>query len=308
MPIESIAITDREQWLKLRLNDVTASAAGALLGEHEYLTGYGLWLEKAGKSPSDGEMTEAQERGIELEPIALRRLRKQQPTWNVWNPGVYLRDTDARVGATPDAFVQDPERGLGVVQFKSVQPYMFRKKWRTEEGGVEPPLWIAVQAMLEAHLARAQWAAVGALVISYGIELHMVDVPIKPGVIRRIYQETEKFWQLVASGETPSLDYARDADLIAQVYDKDDGSEIDLTGDNELPEVFDQLLEAREDKANAAAKEKTARAELLSKIGNASLARLADGRLISAKSQRRAGYVVKATEFRAIRIAKENRT
>ena len=333
--IETFPIELREAWLSLRQSDITASIAGALLGCHEYVTAYGVWMDKTGRLPRDEEMTEAQERGTELEPIALKRLKSGQyiyykdaedgtqikidytlrgedgkklhhpPKWNIWNPQVYLRDTEARVGATPDAFVDDPECGRGVIQFKSVHPSPFHHRWRNEAGIIQPPLWIVVQAIIEAHLAKAQWAAVGALVISYGIELHIVDVPIHAGVIERVYEETRKFWRLVESNATPPPDFLRDAALIAQLFAKDDGTEVDLTSDNELPAVFDSLLEARAAKQHAEVDEKKAKAAILDKLGTASFARLADGRRISAKMQHRQGYLVKPTDFRTIRLATE---
>ena len=38
MSIETLEPTDREHWLALRREDVTASAVGALLGAHPYIS------------------------------------------------------------------------------------------------------------------------------------------------------------------------------------------------------------------------------------------------------------------------------
>ena len=71
---------------------------------------------------------------------------------------------------TPDLFVECPERGRGIVQIKSVEGSIFRKKWRDPETNeIAPPLWIAVQGIVEAHLDGAQWAAVAPLVVGFGM-------------------------------------------------------------------------------------------------------------------------------------------
>jgi len=110
--IERIPIESREQWLSLRRQDVTASAAGALLGLHPYISAWSLWAEKTGLVSSDAPMNAAMERGLELEPIAIKRLQKLHPDWNITQPAAYYRDPEARLGATPDCLATDPERGL----------------------------------------------------------------------------------------------------------------------------------------------------------------------------------------------------
>jgi len=297
-----IPIADRESWLAMRKQDVTASGAAALLGVHPFVTAYGLWAEKTGAIAQDGEMTEAMERGIELEPLAVRRLAKVRPTWLVEQPNAYYRDPKARLGATPDAFASDPERpGFGVVQIKSVEPRKFRKDWRNEDGEIEPPLWIVVQAIIEAHLTGAQWAAVAALVISYGIELHVVEVPLHAGIIERIRAETEAFWRMVEDGHTPDPDYKRDGTLLSRIYAEASGPEIDLSADNEIPSLL-----AERERISAVTSENRRRSDeikaaLLHKIGPAQSARVAGG-IITAKTVNRKGYTVEPSSYRDIRF------
>lgn len=303
--VERIPITDRESWLAMRRQDVTASSAGALLGCHEYITAYALWAEKTGQVAVDGEMTEAMERGIELEPLALRRLAKQRADWKVWNPQVYLREPEHRLGATPDAFVECPERGFGVVQIKSVEPMVFRRKWRADDGSIEPPLWIALQAMIESELAGAKWAAVAALVISHGIELHVVEVPLdaRDRLVGRIRQEIRSFWQMIADGYRPDPDWKRDGRLIEALYTPD-GETVDLSDDNALPALCDEKDRLASEKSATDRRLKEIKAEMLAKLNGASAARIADGRMITAKEVHRKGYEVGPTRYVDVRIRK----
>lgn len=304
MTIEKIAITDREQWLKLREQDVTASTAGALLGVHPYATAYGLYLLKKKLIVEDPEETAPMRRGRLLEPIAVQMLREDRPGWAIHEHpvGFYYRDPATRVGATPDVLAMNEQGELGVVQIKSVEPSIFRRDWKAEDGSIEPPLWIVVQAIIEASLTETKWAAVAPMVISFGIDMPIIPIPIHAGIIDRIKGEVAQFWQRVDEGRQYDPDYARDGSLISRLYPEDNGSEIDLSSDNELPSAVDGLVTARADKKDAETREKICKTTIAEKMGAAAFARIADGRRISNKTTRRAGYEVKPTEFRVLKV------
>lgn len=303
--IEQIAITDREQWLSLRHADVTASVAGALLGVHAYTTAYGLFLLKSGQITEDPEETPAMRRGRLLEPVAAQILREEHPDWDIQHPaGFYYRDPATRIGATPDIFAVNERGEPGVVQVKSVEPGVFRREWKQDDGTVEPPLWIVVQAIIEASLTKATWAAVAPMVVGFGLEMPLIPIPVHVGIMKRIEAEVAGFWQRIAEGRNYDPDYARDGALIAKLYPQDNGAEIDLSGDNEMPGFVDALINARTEKKMCEDDEKQAKAAIAAKMGEASIALLADGRRISNKNQTRSGYFVSDSSFRVIRVLK----
>jgi hypothetical protein len=306
MTVDRIAIESREQWLSCRSQDVTASIAGALLGVHPYSTAYGLYLLKKGLITEDPEETGPMRRGRLLEPVAVQMLREDRPDWTIHDHpvGYYYRDSVARIGATPDVLATDADGKIGIVQVKSVEPSVFRRDWKNEDGSVEPPLWIVVQGIIEAHLAGAEWAAVAPMVIGFGVEMPIIPIPIHAGILDRIKAEVSTFWQRIDEGRNYDPDYARDGSLIAKLYPQDNGVEIDLSADNEAPMFVDQLETARAMKKIAETDEKAAKTALASKMGDASIARLSDGRRISHKTTNREGYVVAPTSFRTLRILK----
>jgi len=314
MAIEKIAIINEAQWQALRQQDVTASVAGALLGVHEYTTAYGLWANKTGAlaQEPDGPAISGDdaaysvsdlERGRLLEPVVLELIRRAKPMWRMDRANAYYRDPDARLGATPDAFAVDPERaGFGVIQVKTVSEHAYRRKWRDPDTReVELPLWIGVQAAVEAHLTGASWAAVAAMVVDHKLTLHVIGIPLQPALIERVRVEAARFWALVESGETPPVDYGRDASALLRVHAQDDGSEIDLTGDNRLAELITERAERSARKSADDEALKAINAEIIHKLGNAATARCGDA-LITAKTMRRKEYVVKASAYRTIRI------
>ena len=315
MTIERIPITDRAQWLALRQRDVTASAAAGLLGTSKYMTPLRLFALKTGQIEEDAADDKIDDNSIELSPLgrglALEEvgadlLRRLKPSWIVKRNTEYFRDPALRIGATPDLLVNDPDRGPGLVQQKSVASMMFDKQWKGEDGEIVPPLEYFVQTIVEAHMAGAQWAAIGALVVSYGVKFQLVPVEIHAGVWSRVQREVEAFWRRVAMNNPPDPDFNMDGALIASLYaDADDDLGIDL-GDN--PRVFELLderekLKMRETDGDRASKlRKPIDAELIHILGNAATGRLADGRIITAKTTRRAGYTVQPTSFRTVRI------
>lgn len=299
--VQRIAIENREQWMGLRGQDITASVAGALFQEHQYATRYGLYLEKAGLAPPQEEVTPTvTEDSIVLPPIlrgtlfektAIEMVRLLKPDWNVFAANnAYYRMPAARIGATPDVFATRPDLpGLGIIQVKTTDGLIFRKKWVNEDGEVEIPAWIAIQAIVEAKLTGASWACVALMIGGINTELKLFDIPIHDGVWGRLVEEVGGFWRRVAEQDPPEPDYARDGDLVRSTFDGDESLEVDWSADNRVPAILDERAELKVvEKAGADAekKRKALEVELLVKLGNAAAGRAADGRVVRVKTIR----------------------
>jgi len=123
--------------------------------------------------------------------------------------------------------------------------------------------------------------------------------------MKRIRAEVAEFWRRVEANEPYPVDFARDGAIIAGLFADDDGATIDLSGSARIAEIVAQreLLKAREaDGAEAAKARKPIDAEIIYLLGNATRGRLADGRLIEAKTIRRGAYEVKPSSYRTVRI------
>ena len=240
MSIQHFAIKNRGQWLDLRKQDVTASVVGALLGVHEWATPYSIWAEKTGRLPERREETPAQRRGRILQGVAFEILAEERPEWRIERGTRYYREPETRLGATPDLLVKHG-RKRGIVQVKTVEASVFRSKWVSQDGEIDVPLWIAVQAIVEATLTGSDFAYVAALVVGHGVDLHVEEVPIHSGIMDRVRAEVAEFWRMVEAGEEPSPDYRRDAETLSSVYRESHGTEIDLSDDL----LFRALVERR---------------------------------------------------------------
>lgn len=302
--IETWPVTDRAAWLERRQKDVTASAIGALLGTHDYLTPYALFALKSGLVTEDPEETPAMVRGRLLEPVAIELLRELHPAWTITTPHAYWRDSAMRIGGTPDSLAKNPRRkGFGVLQIKSVEPSIFRRKWRTEDGTIEPPTWIAIQALVEAHLTGASWAAVAAMRVGFGLDIDVIDIPLHSGLIARIETEVAAFWRSVESGQPPDPDLHRDAALIEKLY-RPNGKTIDLTADNLAMELADERERLSAEQKGGKERLSEIKSELLLKLNGASAGRLADGRLIAVSKVNVKEHMVSASVQTRLTIKK----
>jgi len=242
----------------------------------------------------------------ELKKTNEQMLKEERAEWevtpNTIPGGVYFQDTELRLAATPDALVVS-DRGRGVAQVKSVEARTFADKWQRDDE-VQPPIWIAIQVLVEAFLTGADWACVVALVVDHGIRIEVVDVPLHAPIIARIKAAAADFWRMVDEGREPPADYGRDADVIEQLFAKPEEIEIDLTGDNELPEAVAEYQTLGKSLAEIGELRKARRAQILHKLGNADSALIATGR-ITAKSVKRKAYAVPESSYRSIKFREQ---
>jgi hypothetical protein len=309
MSIERRAIENREAWLDWRRGDITASVGAALFGAdiHPHTSAFQQWAYHSGLWKPEPINPKLARRGHYVEKIAPDLVREERPNWNVGPNEFYYCDPDERIGATPDLEAWRPDiEGKGNVQVKSVGVTAFRR-WRDRDTGeTELPLWIGIQANIEAGFMDATWAAVAAITIGdHGLDIEIIDVPVRPEVMAAFRRHAAEFWRRVEAKEPYEIDWGLDVAAILQIYSDDDGSIIDLSSNGRIGGLIDvrERLKIREADGNAAAKERRPiDAEIISILGNAAKGRLLDGRLIEAKTVRRKGYVVEPSSYRAVKV------
>jgi predicted phage-related endonuclease len=299
----SIVVTpyqdDDPAWHALRAPNIGASEVAALLGAHDFMTAFGLWARKTGRlepQPDDAAM----EAGRDLEPVVLTKLRRLVPQWDIVQPRQYYCDPELRLGASPDLFATRPDGARGVIEIKTAAAEIWEQKWQGPDGP-RPPDGYVIQVVVQRMLTGASWGAVACLVIGHGLRLHVMDVPIEPALEERVRHEVRAFWRLVDQDTPPDPDYGRDAEAIRRIWRQSDDVEIDLRGDNKLPDLI-LRREAQQAVRLAADKElKTIDAELLHKLGPAERARYAGG-VITAKTVHKAAHPVRASTYRLLRV------
>lgn len=313
MTIERIAIDpakDRATWLALRQQDITASDVAAICGEGMFGSATKVWAEKLGKVGPQ-EMTEAMKRGLWGEAAVFEAIGWEYPEWEVRRAKIYLRDAAARLGATPDGAAIIPGLdGVTIIQTKVIARPVFNAYWLSdpddEYSQVVAPLGYQLQTLTEAMLADAARAMIVALVVdTFKWELKVIPLDRNVAAEAVIRERVASFCKnYLDTGVQPPIDPDRDEQIVKLLFPQDNGIEIDLSHDNEIPGFVDLLESARALKKEGEGHEKIAKTAIAGKLGDAAIGRLADGRRISHKTQHRAGYTVEPTSFRMMRILK----
>lgn len=295
--IERHPITSRDQWLAWRTQDLTASDIAAAAGLDPYKTALKLYAEKTGLLMPDGD-NKMMRRGRWLEPAVVEALHDEHPDWRIIRPRVYLRDTERRLGATPDALAVIDDSGLVNVQCKVVSRPAYERDW--SDG---PPLGYQLQTLTEGLLLDAARSIIAALVIdTYSAELYLHAVPRHAKAEERVQALAAQFWLNVATGHRPKADFARDAETVAALFPTSVAEPaLDLSGDNALPGLLEERVGLKGSADKFMQRLLEIDVEIKDKMGSAEIATLPGWR-ISWKTHAREQYTVAASTYRALRI------
>lgn len=175
------------EWLAARMNYLTASDVGAVLGENEYATRDQVRMEKAGLAePFQG--SERTDLSLLLEPWIAERARDKWG-WNLIPHGKLIVDRECpRLAATPDYHMDTPWGWCNVqIKVTSVKPYEEVKKY-----GGKPPLMYQLQT--QAEMACLGYANTSLLVMHLmPLCLRAYHIPRHSQVIARIRAEAVRF-------------------------------------------------------------------------------------------------------------------
>jgi predicted phage-related endonuclease len=306
MTIERIPLPRGGGFPLERGQDVPASVIGGLFDLHPYWPLAKLYAKHRGLDVDDTDPASSViRRGNDLEPLIAHEVRKlhRKDKWKIIKNKDYFRDPDAHIGATPDYFIENDARGLGVLQCKSVGSWRFRHDWTTDN----PPFWIALQVATELMLTGARWGLIAVRVSGdYAWDFYEYEIPHHDGAQRRIREAAADFWTAVRECRQPQLNYERDGALINALYpNATPGSVIDLRLDNRVPELLDIIRQAKADAKEAKGKCEKAENEIKDKMGDAEIA-IVPGWRVSWKTISKREHLVKATSYRDFRVRRES--
>lgn len=305
---ERVPITSTDDWLAERLRWINASEVPIVCGESFYGSAAELYAEKKGRRPPliDNAIFR---RGRWGEAAVFQALAEERPEWNIQRARVHVRDIERRIACTPDGFAAAPDRdGIGIVQAKVISRSVFRQKWLDDaddfDGAATPPSAYMLQTLTEMLLNDCAWGALAVLINGeFDWTLRLFEVERNDAIEERILDRCAAFWrEHLDPGIMPPFEPQRDAALLRVLYPKDDGTEIDLTTDNRALMLVDEWIEVGAARKRLEKSEKITKTELQGKIGEATYARLADGRRLSWKHQHRKAHAVAASDFRVLRL------
>lgn len=315
-----VRIGSRETWLADRQETIGASEVPSLFGV-AYLSAFQLFMIKDRRYQpdfpeviieDDGMILPPSEIGLWLEAPVIDLVKRRWPEWHIQpNPvpgGLHFVHNIHRASATPDGFIYaENEDGPGVIQVKTVSDTVYDKEWLVDHV-LTPPVSVIIQTMMDAALSGCAWgyAAVWSRG-QFGGRLKRCRVDVDHKLVAKAFRLIDDFWARVARDEPYDPDFGKDGAVIAALYADDSEPPIDLTG--ERATRIATVLEQRETEktieaaANSAKKRRDAiDNEIRFMLGNASAARLPDGRFVTAKTIRRGAYSVEPTSYRPVKV------
>lgn len=264
-----------------RASVVGASEVAALFGCSPWLTHYELWMRKAGRIPVEAfnprgpDGTPVNSRihwGVKLEKLIIEEACERWGYEPLETP--QRVDNGAGLGGHPDRLVWCPVRKCRVTLEVKTVDWLERKKW-----GDEPPLHYLLQPNTYAGLLQTPFADVIVMVLGGGTDLQRFQNEFRP----KLYAETEArvaaFWQSIRANKPPKPEYARDRDVIGDVYASVGDTVVDMRFDNRMPELAAAYLAACEQEKAGREAKRAAEAEILHKLGDNTVALLDDFRV-----------------------------
>ena len=263
---------------------ITASRIAALWDLNPYLSREqladimrGTTTDGTGSIPDSPAMR----RGRILEPAVAAALEEERPEWKpLVKATTYHRLPDLRLGASPDYFVGDDG------SFKTVSAQHLRLARQTSDCHT-----------LQTH-RDAQPGSSGLPRMPRRqpvLPLYFYDAPPRRSGAAHI-DAVAAWWRAWDRGDVAGP--AASAELEAEL---DDGSYVDLSGDNELSSLLPERAELRATTSAAERRLKDIDATIKSRLGAASTAWL-PGWAISFKAQQRKEFVVPAATIRVLRV------
>ena len=308
--LERVPITSTDDWLGWRPNYINASEVAIVCGEAGYGSQAELYADKKGLRPPVVDSAIFR-RGRWGEAAVFQALAEERPEWQVQRARIHVRDTERRLACTPDGFAIAPDRdGIGIVQAKVISRSMFRDRWLDSpddsvvDGGATALPAYMLQTLTEMMLNDCRWGVLAVLINGeFDWALRLFNVERNEVIENRILDRSAVFWRdHLDPGIMPAFEPQRDAELVRLLYPRDNGTEIDLTGDNRALALVDEWIEVSAARKRMEKSEKAIKTELQGKIGEATFGRLADGRRLSWKHQHRKAYPVEASDFRVLRL------
>jgi putative phage-type endonuclease len=269
---DPISVQSDAEWHALRATHVGGSEVAALFGEHANITRLELWHRKTGGlAPDDLSDNERVFWGTILEPAIVEGIKALRPgpladckaDDIAWAKGLYYKHPRVKgMGASPDCLVDHPTKGLGCIQIKCADSFVFRS-W--EDG--EPPLSYVLQNQHEMACADAAWGMVVVLVGGNRLEHFVMER--HAGTVSHLETAVAEFWRSVESKQAPQPVFPDDNGTIRALLANADGKPVDLTGVKEVETLCREYLSLGPQISRLIDQKDTAKAKLLLHLGDA---------------------------------------
>lgn len=260
-----------EGWLEERRKGIGGSDAAAACGVSQWNTRLGLFMDKTGQAP-DKEETQRMYWGKRLEGIVAEEYAKRTGH-TVDQVNAILRSrAHPFMLANPDRAVLDDNRGLGILECKTVDRYA-AKEWG-EDGSDQVPKEYLIQCQHYLAVTGLPWADLAVLI--GGNEFRIYTLPRSEDLITNLVDLEAEFWGMVKMNQAPEPDcnHPTTRELLKKLYPNTNGEVLDLA---DLAADHEHLREAKAQLKELEGVERFHTNRIMAAMGEAAVGLLPDG-------------------------------
>lgn len=287
------APTSRETWLAERRKRLGATDVSAILGLNPYKTAYEVWLDKRNMlEPWNGNA--ATSLGLMLEPAILDEAERR---WGKIERQMVVHDLNSPIAATLDGWLVESAQVVEVKTAGLTHEFAQLGHWG-EELTDEIPEWYLVQMQTQLFCTEAEMGRMLALIGGRGlVEYH---VYFDAEVATEIRHSCTDWWERhIVKGKEPPKDVLPSIEVLKRIRRQPNS----ITKFKEpMQELVESWVATREEASFVGKQADALKARLIAELGPYEAAKLPDGRMLTYVETKRAGYEVKPTTFRTLRL------
>lgn len=290
----------REEWLVQRKKGIGGSDVAAILGMSDYSTPTDIYNEKVSEEVHEIS-NKYTKYGLLLEPAIAEdyEMETGNKVRNDFKIRIHPEHSCLRVNLDRVIYPVSSyhRQGTGILECKSTQKRVF-DTWVDEYTGTQAlPLYIYCQVMHELSVTGYEWADVAVLLLDLR-EIRIITIERDDNYIQRQNKALADWWnKYVVTKTPPPPTTVKEIELIEPEL----GKTIEATGD--IAETYAQLRNKDELSKDLDKEIKTLKEKLKLYIGDAEILTLEGDKIAIYKLVRKKEYVVKAQEYRQLRIS-----
>lgn len=299
LPCHRKVFASEAEWVDGRKSFIGASEVASVFGVGYAATSpLTVWWSKRGNEPPafDDATRKRMALGKKMEPI-ISDLFTDETGLPCHDPGdfaVFYHREIPWHATTLDRLAVHDDYGPVPVELKHING-RFRGDWDAED---EPPLKYMVQCQAQISVTGASHCYLVGLIGGDELSVRLVERNQK--FIDAMLVRLADFWKHVQDGSMPPIDESEATKaMLATIYPRDTGLTVSLPGD--ATDWDRELIEVKEQIKTLETRRNYLENQIKAAIGDAAIGLLPCGGSYSWRTQQRAEYVVKATEFRVLR-------